>query len=175
MTVKCSICHSPMYAGNICPKCSVSPAKEKADNRLAGTPCSAVLLSSVDMYDGGWMPIMTVDHQSFTIDYIAENKSDCDWYCDQIRTALKRAGCRIIQPNIPAIDYGYRECHEECGHEKVSVTNGHCSQCDVVCPRCNGTGNVIIEKHICDCPDCFPQNVHVMAAPPSTPQDNAQR
>lgn len=43
MTVKCSICHSPMYAGNICPKCSVSPAKEKADDRLALTPCSALL------------------------------------------------------------------------------------------------------------------------------------
>jgi hypothetical protein len=29
-----------MYAGNICPKCSVSPVKEKADDRLALTPCS---------------------------------------------------------------------------------------------------------------------------------------
>ena len=22
------------------------------------------------------------------------------------------------------------------------------------CPTCNGTGDVIIEKHFCDCPEC---------------------
>ena len=22
------------------------------------------------------------------------------------------------------------------------------------CQRCNGTGDVVIEKHICDCPEC---------------------
>lgn len=39
--MKCSICHSEMYLGNICPKCSMPPAKEGAEDRLHPTPCSA--------------------------------------------------------------------------------------------------------------------------------------
>jgi hypothetical protein len=39
-----------MYIGNICPKCSISPAKEKADDRLAskaGSPSSGVDSDSI--------------------------------------------------------------------------------------------------------------------------------
>jgi len=50
------------------------------------------------------------------------------------------------------------EPQHKCGHKKESVVNGHCYKCDVVCSKCHGTGDVVIEGHICDCVDCDKKN-----------------
>ena len=122
--------------------------------------------------DGGCPPATCSALQFSTVDQLREHVEG-RWTlkkCPQCSARLLTNNAGNEWCSYAHCDYGLTERHKECGHEKVSMVNGHCFQCDVVvCPRCNGTRDVIIEGHICDCPDCFPQNAGAVAPPPQMP------
>ena len=63
------------------------------------TACSVALLTSEPQHDGGFFPVLHVDHQSFSFGMQVETQAEADWYCAQMRTALERAGCRVRPQN----------------------------------------------------------------------------
>ena len=104
MTVKCSICHSPMYAGNICPKCSMPPAKEEADDRLALTTGSADMVDQLKRLADDWFA-RAVDEMNGAVK--EKNARDGMNFYQHTARAAVLSDCRkqlmeIILPNDPA-------------------------------------------------------------------------
>lgn len=75
------------------------PLESDATPASAAVPCSVAVLTSEPQHDGGFVPVLHVDHQSFSFGMQVETEAESDWYCSQMRTALERAGCRVRPQN----------------------------------------------------------------------------
>ena len=74
-------------------------------NRKSPVAC----LVSEPQHGGGFLPVLNVTHQSFSFGMNVETIEEADWYCDKMRTALTRAGCRVSSQNVkvmPAAQLG---------------------------------------------------------------------
>ena len=73
------------------------PSKLPAGAGRAAPPCSAVSFTVLKLSEGEWVPKMQVDQQSFVIGGPVETGREAKWFCDQMRFALQKTGCRIQQ------------------------------------------------------------------------------
>jgi hypothetical protein len=76
-----------------------NPEDEPQRHPSDAAACSVALLTSVPQHDGGFFPVLHVDHQLFSFGMQVETQAEADWYCAQMRTALERAGCRVRPQN----------------------------------------------------------------------------
>lgn len=57
--------------------------------------CSALLFATHDIPTDRWQPMLTVAHQTIGFGPLCETEGEAHWWCDQMRKALGRAGCRV--------------------------------------------------------------------------------
>ncbi len=57
--------------------------------------CSARLFATHDIPTDRWQPMLTVAHQTIGFGPLCETEGEAHWWCDQMRKALGRAGCRV--------------------------------------------------------------------------------
>ena len=80
-----------------CPTCETRVMCHMERRCMALPPVA--FLTSEPQHDGGFFPVLHVDHQSFSFGIQLETQAESDWYCAQMRTALERAGCRVRPHN----------------------------------------------------------------------------
>lgn len=62
---------------------------------VASDACSARLFATHDIPTDRWQPMLTVAHQTIGFGPLCETEGEAHWWCDQMRKALGRAGCRV--------------------------------------------------------------------------------
>lgn len=71
---------------------------EAASGGSSPVTCSAVVLTSEPQHDGGFMPVLTVDHQSFGFCGPVDTLEESEWFCRQMRLALQRTATKERLP-----------------------------------------------------------------------------
>jgi len=90
-------CPTPTWCRgkNRCPK---RDAQEKADDRLAGTPCSLLVVVERDGLNSRIQ--IKVAHQSFALEYQSDEPGAMEWFAGQVRSALAKAGTNVAENAI---------------------------------------------------------------------------